>query len=122
MVTNITSLSRNGLADWLLQRVTAVILGGYALFLMGYFLWHPTISYTQWHDLFASFWMQIFNVIALLSLLAHGWVGLWTITTDYLNSRALGAKSTWVRLPLQLILFATLLGYTIWGIHILWGL
>ena len=40
MVTSITSFGRSGLYDWMIQRVTAVILLAYAVFMIGYFLFN----------------------------------------------------------------------------------
>ena len=36
MVTNVTNFSRSGLYDWMAQRVSAVVLAAYTLFLLGY--------------------------------------------------------------------------------------
>lgn len=121
MVTNITNLSRSGLYDWMLQRVTALILGGYFVFLMVYLLTSPGLEYSQWSALFAETWMKIFTLLTLVAVLAHAWVGMWTITTDYLNDRALGSKSVLIRFPVQLLCFVALFSYVVWGIQILWG-
>ena len=122
MVTNITNLSRSGLYDWMLQRLTAIILGAYTLFLLGYLVWNPDLQFSQWSALFAENWMKIFSLLALLSILAHAWVGMWTITTDYLNERAFGSKSVLVRFPVQVVCFIALFSYVVWGVQILWGL
>lgn len=68
MVSNVTSLTGNGLKDWLIQRVTAVYFAVYSLFLLTYLLFNPKLNYEQWHTLFHSVWFQIASVIALLSL------------------------------------------------------
>ena len=121
MVTNITNLSRSGLYDWMLQRMTAIILGAYSVFLLGYIILNPNISYTQWSELFDATWMKIFTLLTLLSVLAHAWIGMWTITTDYINDRALGGKSVLIRFPVQVLCFLALFSYVIWGVQILWG-
>jgi succinate dehydrogenase hydrophobic anchor subunit len=54
MVTNVTNLSRSGLYDWMAQRVSAVVLAAYFIFLIGYVVAHPGIGYAQWHGLFAN--------------------------------------------------------------------
>ncbi|RPO36063.1 hypothetical protein [Pseudomonas aeruginosa] len=36
MVTNVTNFSRSGLYDWMAQRVSAVVLAAYVIFLLGY--------------------------------------------------------------------------------------
>lgn len=37
MVTNVTSLTGNGLKDWLIQRVTAVYFAVYTIFIIGFY-------------------------------------------------------------------------------------
>ena len=122
MVTNVTNFSRSGLYDWVLQRLTAVVLGAYSVFLLGYLIINPALQFSQWSLLFEETWVRIFTLLALISILAHAWVGIWTITTDYLNDHTFGRKSVLVRFPLQIICFAALISYVIWGVQILWGL
>lgn len=114
MVTNVTSLTGNGLKDWLIQRVTAVYLAGYALFLFAFLMLHPNLLYFEWQRLFSCVWVQVASVIALFTLLLHAWIGIWTVTTDYL-------KPTLIRLPIQLLIALFLLGQFIWGLMIVWG-
>ena len=47
MVTNVTSFSRNGLSDFVLQRVTAVVLAVYTLCVVGWFLANPGTSHAE---------------------------------------------------------------------------
>jgi succinate dehydrogenase / fumarate reductase membrane anchor subunit len=86
-LNTITSLSRSGLKDWYLQRLSAVVLLAYVLFLVGFALCHieSGVNYDQWHQLFACHWMKVFTFIAAISLIAHAWVGIWTILTDYVK-------------------------------------
>ncbi len=114
MVENVTSLTGNGLKDWLIQRITAIILAAYALFLFAYILICSPLSFAQWQGLFSHGLMRVFTVLALLSLVYHSWVGLWTIFTDYI-------KCSYLRLLLQTLVVMVLLGYLIWGIDIVWG-
>lgn len=88
MVTNVTNFSRSGLYDWMAQRVSAVVLAAYVIFLLGYLIAHPNISYADWHGLFSQGWMRIFSLLTLVALSVHAWVGMWTISTDYLTSMA----------------------------------
>ena len=52
MVTNVTSLTGNGLKDWVIQRATAVYFAVYSLYLFGFLLWHPNMPYAEWSLLF----------------------------------------------------------------------
>ncbi|MFO3149978.1 succinate dehydrogenase, hydrophobic membrane anchor protein, partial [Legionella pneumophila serogroup 1] len=49
MVNNVTSLTGNGLKDWLIQRVTAVYFAAYLIFLFGFILANPDLNFSQWH-------------------------------------------------------------------------
>lgn len=115
MVGNATSLSRSGLRDWLIQRLSAVILGAYTLFLVVFLFMHCPLQYENWHNLFDSTLMRIFTFLALLSLVYHTWIGLWTVFTDYI-------KCSRLRFSLQVLVVVVLLGYMVWGIDIVWGL
>ena len=103
MVTSITSLGRNGPYDWLVQRVSAVVLLCWFLFLGYYILSADNLDYAQWQGLFAQTCMRVFSFIALLSLCSHAWIGMWTISTDYFTAALLGASATRIRLLFQLL-------------------
>ena len=47
MVTSITSLSRSGLSDWLVQRIAACIMTVYVLFLVGYLIANPALQFVD---------------------------------------------------------------------------
>lgn len=106
-----TNLTRNGLTDWLIQRLSAVILLGFVLCVVGFYAWHlyahQPITYDLWRGYFSSLPMKIFTVIALLSLLGHLWIGIWTIITDYIKPLVL-------RLLLQSSLLLFILTLLIW--------
>ncbi|AHE66104.1 succinate dehydrogenase, hydrophobic membrane anchor protein [Legionella oakridgensis] len=114
MVTNVTSLTGNGLKDWLIQRFTAVYLAIYSLFLLVFLLTHPQLQYHEWHALFQSVGMKVTTMIALLTFLLHTWIGIWTVTTDYLKSKVL-------RVFVQFLVVWFLLSQFIWGLMIVWG-
>ena len=115
MVTNVTNLGRSGLYDWMIQRVTAVVLAFYSVFILGFLILNPDLNYAQWSEFFNSTSVRIFSLLALLSLGAHAWVGLWTISTDYLKAMVL-------RFLFQAVCGLVMFIYVVWGIQILWGL
>ncbi len=121
MVTNATSLGRNGLYDWLIQRASAVVLGVYFFAVLGFFLCGGEATYASWHAYMTSTYMKVFTMIALVSFMGHAWVGLWTVSTDYLTSLQLGKAATTVRMIFQGGLAFILLAYLFWGVQILWG-
>lgn len=114
MVTNSTSLTHNGIKDWLIQRVSAVILAAYIVLLLCLMVAHPNIDYATWSALFQPLWMKCFTLLAMLSLIAHAWVGVWTVLTDYLHC-------AYARAVLMIVFILAFLFYLAWIIEILWG-
>ena len=121
MVTNVTNFSRSGLYDWMAQRVSAVVLAAYTLFLLGYVICNPGMGYAEWHGLFSHAAMRIFSLLALVALSVHAWVGMWTISTDYLTPMALGKWATGVRFLFQAVCGIAMFTMYVWGVQILWG-
>jgi len=115
MVTSVTNFGRSGAYDWLVQRVSAVILAVYTVFLVSLIVFSSDFSFTTWSALFEKTWMRIFTLMALVSLGAHAWVGLWTISTDYL-------KNGIQRFLFQAICGLVMFIYFVWGVQTLWGL
>ncbi len=122
MVTKVTNLARNGVGDWLVQRVSAVVLASYVLFLTGWLVLGEPVTFGHWYSLFAHTGMRIFSLAALLALVAHSWVGMWTIAGDYLNARALGRAAGPARFAFFGLCVALMFVYVVWGVQILWGL
>ena len=114
MVRNITNFSRSGLSDWLIQRVSALVLIAYVIIMVVFALNHPQFQYADWRSLFSQTWMRLASMLTLLSLLSHAWIGMWTVSTDYL-------KCVYMRVTIQVIIILALLACLIWGIQILWS-
>ena len=114
MVTNVTSFGRSGLYDWMIQRVTAVVLLAYTLFIVGFLLLNPDVDFQQWQALFANTAMRIFTLLLVLSFAAHAWIGLWWVTTDYI-------PMTGLRFLVQAVTGLMTFVYVAWAIHIIWG-
>jgi len=115
MVTTVTNYGRSGLSDWLVQRVSAVILAVYSIFMVAYLLLNPQLDFAQWQALFNNTSMRIFSLMALLSLGAHCWIGLWSVSTDYF-------KPFLLRFVFQMVVGLLMFIYTVWGVQLLWGL
>src|SRR5262249_21901161 len=114
MVTNVTSLTGKGLRDWLIQRISALYLLIYALFLIVFLLLHPQLRYEQWQNVFHCLWFQLATLIALITLSLHIWIGVWTVTTDYL-------RCTVIRLSVQMLVALWLFLQFFWGFMMVWG-
>lgn len=121
MVMQVTNLGRSGLYDWLFQRVTAIVLLAYLVFIVGYLLYNPELDFPQWKALFEQTWMRAFTTLALLSVVLHAWIGLWAVSTDYLTTRVMGNRGTILRLLFQAAFSLVLFYYLVWGLQIVWG-
>mgnify|MGYP000863729162 CR=1 FL=1 len=113
MINLTTALGRNGLQDWLLQRVTAIILALYSLLLLGFWFYVGNDIFA-WINFFNNYFICYATFAALLALMVHAWIGIWIVATDYI-------KNSWLRLILFLTVYLILLFYAIWAIQILWG-
>ena len=122
MVTNVTSFSRSGLSDWLLQRITAIIMAAYSVFIVIYLLINPDLDYGQWVALHENILMKLFSLATVISIAIHAWIGLWSVLTDYITVRLLGPRATPLRIVLELGMIIVTLVFVVWGIDILWGI
>jgi len=122
MVTNVTSFGRSGLSDWLVQRVTAIVMAAYSVFLVAYLVLNPGLDFAQWQALHQFLPMKLFSLATIVSIAAHAWIGLWAVLTDYVTVRLMGPKATALRIVLQLGMIIVILAYVVWAIDILWGI
>lgn len=113
-VKSATGLTGSGSRDWILQRISAVVLAVYAVVVIGFFLFNQ-VDYNAWHGFMMSLPMKLFSLVAILSLVFHAWVGMWTVFTDYV-------KSSGLRIVLQAAVIVAVLVYLFWGVMIFWQL
>lgn len=111
----VAKANHRGFWDWIIQRVSAILVGAYALFLMGYFVIYQPIYFAQWQSLYNHILMKCLTFLVIVSVLWHAWIGLWTVLTDYVHHKPL-------RLLLEIIIFLLLVGYFAFAIETLWGL
>ena len=125
MVTQVLSFSRSGLTDFVTQRVSACIMAGYTL-LLTWFFSTTDVTHSILLEFFLSTPVQIFSTMTILSILAHAWVGLWTVGTDYIRSAHLGFIpglanfSTAIRFLYQVVCLLVMFIYLIWAMKLIW--
>ena len=122
MVTNVTSLTRSGLSDFVIQRVSAAVLTLYTLCVTGFFLANPDIDHATLKAYFASTPMLLFSTLVVLSTAAHAWIGMWTVGTDYIRDHYFGRHSTSFRMVYQAGCAAILFVYVAWALKLFWSL
>lgn len=110
------SLGASGKNDWLIQRVSAVVMAVYAIALFLFVsLNKSNMSFELWNGLFSNVFVNIFSLLTLLSLCVHAWIGIWTVCTDYI-------KCSGIRLLVLSSIAVFLLACFVYGFYILWGL
>lgn len=114
MVKSVLGVNHQALRDWLIQRVSAVLMTIYFVGLIGFIVLHPNMEYYEWHGLFGHAWMKISTALVFLSLLYHTWVGIWTVLTDYI-------KIVWLNWVLQIGVILTLIALFFEMLLILWS-
>jgi succinate dehydrogenase / fumarate reductase membrane anchor subunit len=115
MVNRVVVGAHYGLRDWLIQRVTAVVMAVYCMTLVSYLLMQPSLDYDHWTALFSSQLVRTFTLLFLLSVFYHAWIGVRDVVMDYVRSAA-------ARLLIHVLVILVLLLYAIWSVQILWGM
>lgn len=111
-IKSATGLTGSGSRDWILQRISAVVLAVYSVVMVGFFLFND-VNFESWQGFMLSLPMKLFSLVAILSLAFHAWVGMWTVLTDYV-------KSSGLRLVIQSLVIIAVLVYLFWGVMIFW--
>ncbi|MDO5623400.1 MAG: succinate dehydrogenase, hydrophobic membrane anchor protein [Pseudomonadota bacterium] len=105
-----------GLGDWLAQRFTAALMVIFTLAVLVQFVFtQGAVGYTQWAGIFAAQWMKVLTFAVIVALAWHAWVGMRNIWMDYV-------KSVGLRLTLQALTLAWLIGCAGWALQVLWRL
>jgi len=108
-----------GTAQYIIQRVTAIILAVYTLILLIGFLSMSGFTYEGWRNLFTFDMLglpvgQVLATLAFLSLAWHAYIGIRDIWMDYV-------KPVGIRLGLYVLSILWLAGAAIYFITIVWG-
>jgi len=112
---DVIEVAHYGWRDWLIQRVTAVVMLVYTLFFLTVLIAIPQIDYDHWRALWRVAIMRYATMLFVLSMLLHAWIGVRNIFMDYV-------KDTGVRLVLYVLSILALVAYAIWAWQILWGI
>ena len=103
-----------GWRDWLVQRVSAVVMAAYTVLVLFLLLWFGGLDQAAWKTTFGNGLFRIATFVFMLALLWHAWVGVRNISMDYL-------KPVGLRLTFQVVVVAVLVAYIGWTIQVLWS-
>ena len=103
----------SGLKAWLVQRLSAVFMLAFIVFVLVHFVLHPPHSYEAWRDWITQPSVSITAILFIAALLTHAWVGLRDVTLDYVNPLA-------ARIAVLSLIALALLAAGAWAIWLLW--
>ncbi|QNM94996.1 succinate dehydrogenase, hydrophobic membrane anchor protein [Chitinimonas koreensis] len=103
-----------GLRDWLLQRITAVVMLVYTVGLVALLFLAAHANFEGWKELFACTWVRVFTTVTVIALLLHAWVGVRDIWMDYV-------KPLGLRLALHVATILWLVGSFVYAVKVVWG-
>ncbi|MDH4133779.1 MAG: succinate dehydrogenase, hydrophobic membrane anchor protein [Gammaproteobacteria bacterium] len=112
MNTRNTGSAGSGLGEWILQRLSAVYLAVFLLWLIFHFLSSPVPDYAAWKTWFSQGVVRLGFALFFVSLLIHAWVGMRSVFLDYL-------KPLWLRFLIQMLMGLGLLAMGLWAAQIL---
>ncbi|WP_331828241.1 succinate dehydrogenase, hydrophobic membrane anchor protein [Candidatus Blochmannia sp. SNP] len=114
MVPIKSALKCHGVYEWLLVRVSAILILLYIMYISTFIIFTNTLSYDEWYDFFSKKITKIFSIIALISALSHTWIGIHHVLEDYIKLIILRRISIWIT---NSVLFI----YLLFGIIIIWS-
>jgi succinate dehydrogenase / fumarate reductase, membrane anchor subunit len=104
--------AHTGTLEWLLQRVTALYLSGFVVYLVLTFSFAPLRDYLAWKTWFSQGPVRVAWALFFASLLLHAWIGLRSVYMDYLHTM-------WIRFSVSLATAFGLLSLALWAVQIL---
>jgi succinate dehydrogenase / fumarate reductase, membrane anchor subunit len=104
-----------GMRDWLMQRITAVIMVVFTVVLVVASFVGNATGYFWWAGLMSNPIIQALTMVTFIALAWHAWVGMRDIWMDYV-------KPAGLRLTLHVLTIVWLLGCLTYAIRALWRL
>lgn len=75
----------DGIRSWLIQRISAIFIALYLVYLLISVACFEQVDYASWHTWVSLTANKILMVLFFLSLLLHAWVGIRDVVLDYLH-------------------------------------
>ncbi len=103
-----------GLRAWFVQRIAAVYLGLFIVYLLVHFAVDAPGSFEDWHAWMHQPGVSVAWILFFAALLLHAWVGMRDVVLDYVHHTAL-------RLVVLVALGLFLLVQGLWALVVLFG-
>lgn len=106
------SRQTGGLLLWMMQRVTAIYLAVFIVYLATYLYLQPAIDYQAWREWLAHPLVSVAFAGFVLALTLHSWVGMRNVMLDYI-------KPLGLRLVMLTLIALVLIGCGFWAVRLL---
>jgi succinate dehydrogenase / fumarate reductase membrane anchor subunit len=104
-----------GVRDWLIQRVSALVVLAFVLFVVASVLLAGHLDYDSWAGVFAPAPVKLLTLLAVVAVCYHAWIGMRDIWMDYI-------KPVGLRLTLYVATLLWLAYCLAWAARILWSI
>jgi succinate dehydrogenase / fumarate reductase membrane anchor subunit len=101
-----------GLNTWILQRLSALYLAGFLIYLVYYFIGGGPNNYEEWRVWVTSPVASISILMFIVMVLIHAWVGIRDVIMDYVHILA-------IRMSLFIVVGFAILVCAIWIVQTL---
>jgi succinate dehydrogenase / fumarate reductase membrane anchor subunit len=103
---------KGGYFNWYLQRITTIFTVVFVAMLLWHAIFHHAHTVLQWHVFLHRPYPFIISGLAMVSMIIHAYIGLWTVITDYVKHKML-------QKGLHLLLVASVLSLLIMVMHVM---
>lgn len=103
----------HGSGAWLIQRLTSLYIGAFALFVLVRLWVAPIHAYADWVAWWRNPSLTVFAAVFCTSILVHAWLGMQSVWMDYVRPAGL-------RLVVHALTGFGLLLLAFWAARILW--
>ncbi len=104
----------HGLRAWVIQRVSAVYLALFTVYLFFHFTFHPPADFSAWQLWLSEPWVFIAIALFFIAVLLHAWVGVRDVIIDYVHP-------VWLRFSVLTLAVISLLVMGVWFGRVLLG-
>lgn len=104
--------AHSGAGEWLWQRLTALYVAAFVLYLVLRFSFAPISDFVAWRAWFGDPMVRIGVAIFVGSILLHAWSGLRSVFMDYL-------RTLWLRFSALFLVAVALMVLGLWAAQLL---
>jgi succinate dehydrogenase / fumarate reductase, membrane anchor subunit len=115
MIIQLLTSKYPGMRLWLSQRLTAVIMASYIVFLIILVLVQQPTSFEIWHAFVAPAWFRLLTFLFFISLFMHAWLGVSDVFKDYIFNKKLRANLQFI-VDILLVIYLIWIGYILWNV------